>query len=328
MSAYIISAATTVVAYMIAALGLDMQFGWGGLPNLSYFMVFAVSGYFSAVLTMGKAAPYLGETYIIGVHLPWLVGLIAATASGAVLGWLTGFVSLRRLRADYFAIVTLCAYTGVYTLIVQQDGIVNGATGLFNIPQPTSSPLAFLLICLGFLALATIVRGFLFKSPYGRVLRAVREDPVSAAAFGKDPYSVQMRVMVIGSVFASLAGALFVTYLTAFNPSAWTAGETLVLLIGIIIGGRSNTLGVLVGIVLVVGFLDQGTSYFPEIPGHPGLIAAIRQIVIGALVIVVLRFRPEGILRERILRSELRAPQVARWWRLRSTERMSPASEK
>lgn len=307
MTIYVVSVLINIVIVMIAAIGLNVQFGWGGQLNLAYFTFFAIGAYVLAVVTLGRPTPDSGESYILGLGLPWIVGVAAAVVTTVLLGLGLGFVALSRaLRADYFAIVTLAAFQVVNSVVTQQTNLFDGAQGLYGIPQPLpfittasdSYAVAYLGICVVILALIYWSLSVMIRRPFGRALRALREDEAGASAFGISAVAVQLKAFVLGAGIAGLSGALFVTYLTIIDPSSWSIGEEFLLLIGIILGGTGNLRGVLLGVFLVVGVFTEGLRLLPEIPSHVGAINGIENMALGVLIIVVLRWRPEGILPE------------------------------
>jgi len=139
-------------------------------------------------------------------------------------------------------------------------------------------------------------------SPFGRMLRSVREDEHAAAAYGRGVFSAKYRAYLFGAALAGLAGGLFAVFISAFNPSAWTPQELLVIYAAILVGGRGNPLGVVAGVFAVyIGFIEL-TRFLPAPASRPEFGPALRQVLIGLLIILVLKFRPEGLFRERLSR--------------------------
>jgi ABC-type branched-subunit amino acid transport system permease subunit len=139
------------------------------------------------------------------------------------------------------------------------------------------------------------------------MLRSVREDERAAAAYGRGVFSAKYRAYLFGAALAGLAGGLFAVFISAFNPSAWTPQELLVIYAAILVGGRGNPLGVVAGVFTVyIGFIEV-TRFLPSPASRPEFGPALRQVLIGLLIILVLKFRPEGLFRERLSRD--RGPQ-------------------
>jgi ABC-type branched-subunit amino acid transport system permease subunit len=218
-----------------------------------------------------------------------------------------GGIALRRLRDDYFAITTVVATLSVYAFIAQFVPLFDGYTGVYGIPQPLSSSLnlsgsayavVFLLLCTAILAVVYLAMERIFRSPYGRLLRAVREDETAAAAFGRNIYRVKLKAFVISAVVAGLGGALLAAFLQAFNPYAWNAAETFLIYAAIFVGGSGNNRGVLLGTFFIAVLVQEVTRLFVVIPGHPDAAAALRYLIVGVLIIGVLWWRPEGLIPE------------------------------
>ncbi len=149
------------------------------------------------------------------------------------------------------------------------------------------------------LALAILFMARLSGSRFGLALRSLREDERAAAAFGRDIYTLKLKACVLGAACGGLAGSLFAAYLSAFNPSAWSPIETIVLYSAILVGGKGNIRGVVLGVVIMIVLVQESTRFLPEISGHPAIIPALREIVVGAVLVLFLRFHPQGLLPER-----------------------------
>jgi branched-chain amino acid transport system permease protein len=138
----------------------------------------------------------------------------------------------------------------------------------------------------------------IINSPYGRSLRAMRENEVAAQALGKNAVAMKMTVFIVGGAIAGLSGAVLVGFITTWAPSTWLYPETLILFAAVIVGGRGNNFGAVLGALLVpVGF-EEATRYLPTF-GPPGLIPALEWVCIGGLILGFLWFRPRGVLPER-----------------------------
>jgi ABC-type branched-subunit amino acid transport system permease subunit len=143
----------------------------------------------------------------------------------------------------------------------------------------------------------------ILRAPLGRSLRAIRDDHVAAAALGKDTFRMQLKSMMIGSFFAGIGGGLLIQFGGSFNPTAWLPGETFVVFAVLIVGGAGNNVGMFVGALLVETLLVHLPAFLPEIPGHPGLIEYIDLAVVGVVLMLMLWFRPQGIVPERLRRT-------------------------
>jgi branched-chain amino acid transport system permease protein len=302
---FLLAAATYVAIQGILALGLNIEWGLSGLLNLSYIMFMAAGAYLSAVVTSPPATPP-GVEYILGTNAPFLVGVLAGAAGATALAFVTGAIALRRLSADYFAIVTLVIADAVLQVVSQFRNLFNGSSGMIAIPQPLGSVFTtrgyavfYLLMCCAFLAGCFVISEWVRKSPFGRALRAAREDELAAASFGRNAYWLKLRAFVLGGAMAGLAGALLGAYVTAFAPAGWQVSETLLVLVCLFVGGSGNNVGAIVGTALVIGLLGQLPQLLPVSLSNPDLVPDLRFMALGLLIILFLKWRPEGLIPER-----------------------------
>jgi len=304
---YGVSVLTSVAIFGILAIGLNVQWGWAGMLNLTYITFMAVGAYVSAGFTLGPPLYAHQQRYILSLHMPFVVGAAAGTIAAGLLGLVIGGIALRRLRSDYFAIVTLSLGLVVYQIVAQNRGLFGGQVGLFGIPEPGADilPLTpeqytffYLGLCLVSLAGVYLLARHLYRSPFGRTLRAIREDELAAKAFARDVFWFKLRAFVLGSMIAGFGGALLAAFVGAFNPAGWTPGETFVLYTAIFLGGTGNNLGVILGVLIFTGAISEATRFIPPIPGNPDANQALRGVIAGLIIILILRFRPQGLLPE------------------------------
>jgi branched-chain amino acid transport system permease protein len=303
---YWVSVITEAGIFAILALGLDVVWGWCGDFDLAFYGYLALGSYMTMVLAIGK--PTAPVEYIIGWRLPYPVAVVLADVAVVCLAAVIGAIALRNLRDIYFAVTTLGAVSALYVFVQTYTPLFDGFNGVYGLINPGQSALhltyngyrvVLLIAVLGILALAYLLVQRLSRSPFGRMLRAVREDERAAAAYGRQVFFAKYRAYLLGAAFAGLAGGLFADFISAFNPSAWTPQELLVIYAAILVGGRGNPRGVIVGVFVVyTGFIEL-TRFLPSPASRPEFGPAVRQILIGLLIIGMLRFRPEGLFRER-----------------------------
>jgi branched-chain amino acid transport system permease protein len=307
MTQYITSFLEVGVVFMFFTIALNIRWGWAGDLDLSVFSYIAVGAYITAVFVAGK--PKSPDEWIIGLHWPFLVALLASMIAGGVLSLLFGMLALRRLRGDYFAIGSLSFTLIVYAVVSQFLPLFNSFQGVTGVPQPFEGTLKlgqnaydvfYLLFSIAVLGVVYAFTQHVYRSPFGRSLRAIRDDPEAALAFGRNVYVSKLKAYVIGGMLASLGGGLYVGILGTWNPFAWSSSETFLLLCAVLIGGIANTKGVLLGTFIVMVALTEATRYIPALPGPNGQgdSEAIQYIVVSLLIMAVLRWRPQGILPE------------------------------
>jgi branched-chain amino acid transport system permease protein len=307
--------ATNLLIYagidIIACLALNLQFGVSGIVNFSFIVFQAVGAYTAAVLSMppDHTLGYDFQIYVGGYQLPFPIPWIGGAVAGGLLAIPVGLVVLRKLRSDYQAIALLVLSVIANTVITNARPFLNGAAGLALVPPPFSDRIdantetysylyvgmTFVCVVIAFIVVARVV-----NSPYGRSLRAMREREIAAMAIGKNPVELKMTIFIVGGVIAGLSGAVLVGFIQLWAPSVWLYPETIILFAAVIVGGRGNNIGAILGALLVpVGF-EEVTRLVQNNPsvaaiGPPNLIPALQWVAIGLLIIGFLWFRPEGV---------------------------------
>ena len=308
---YLVGVLTEGSIFAIMALGLNIVWGWSGDFDLAYYGYIALGAYMTLVLTIGP--PVDPTTYILGLSLPFPIAVILGTISAMLLALIVGAIALRHLRGIYFSIVTLGAVYVLYIFAGQFVPLFNGFQGVSGLLDPmgdffgldySSYQFFFLGLCVLVLVAVLILVTRLNGSRFGLALRSLREDERAAAAFGRNIYVTKLKAYVLGAGIGGLAGGLFAAFLTAFNTSAWSPVETIILYAAILVGGRGSTRGVVLGVAVMVMGLQEATRYIPEVANQPSFAPAIRLIITGVVLVLFIRFRPQGILPERRLRDK------------------------
>jgi branched-chain amino acid transport system permease protein len=232
----------------------------------------------------------------------WVAALVVAACLGAVVAVITA-----RLKGDYLAIVTL-GFAEVIRLIASNEiWLTNGTDGISAIPGPwrgVASPMQFNLVfaAIVWLTVAVVALGLgrLSASPFGRVLRAVREDEMIAAVAGKPVLAFKVQAFAVGAGVLGLAGALYAHFNAYIAPEGFQPLITIYVVLALTAGGTGTMRGAVLGAILVV-FLMEGTRFLAQIlPGlQPVQVAAMREATIGVALILVLYLRPQGLLPER-----------------------------
>lgn len=309
LSIYIATGILYAFLFIIGGWGLNLQFGTSGIINFGYILFEAVGGYTVALFTLGPGGLTAGQQQaIFAVALPFPIPLLLAVLIGAAVAAVTGFVVLRRVRRDQQAIVMLAMSLAALYFVNADPGFLNGTIGLALIPQPfIGSNVASAAYIWGFVAVVALLTGVVWlimrattESPFGRALRALRDNEGGAEALGYSAFGLQLRAFVIGGATASLVGGLFAYFLTIWSPSAWGYPETFYFFAVVIIGGMSNLGGVALGALIIVG-MQQGFEYLPNI-GTSELGVALQTICASVLMVGFLALRPKGILPERFHR--------------------------
>lgn len=292
MTAYLIAIATSAGFYVLLALALNLQWGLTGLVNFGVAGLYALGAYASALGT-----ERLGLPVALALPLAAAVGAAAALALAALSA---------RLSGDYLAIVTLGFSELVRLAALNEDWLTRGARGMAiattplpgGLPRTTTAAL-YLGLVLAAIALTFWALERLRRAPFGRVLRAIREDALVPATLGRDVQGFRLRAFALGGALMAVAGSLYAHWVLSISPDHFQAPITIVTWMAVVIGGAASNRGVLLGAFVVVGVLE-GTRFLGGV--LPGLdaerLSALRIVLIGVLLILAIRFRPAGLLPE------------------------------
>jgi branched-chain amino acid transport system permease protein len=293
MEAYIVAMLVFAGFYALMALGLNVIWGLAGMVNLGLVGFFGVGAYASALLTTRLLWP---------MPLGWAAGAALAAAAGALMA-----LVVARLRGDYLAIVTLGFAEVIRLTAANEIWLTNGTDGISGIPGPWRGELApgeFNLLFLGIVwaavLLAFLLLSRLSHSPFGRVLRAVREDQDVAAVAGKPVLWFKVRAFCIGAAVVGLSGALYGHYNAYIAPDNFAPLLTIYIVLALTAGGVGSMRGAVLGALLVLLLLEGTRFLAAAVPGvTPVQKAALRESVIALSLILLLRFRPQGLVPER-----------------------------
>ena len=270
--------------YVILTLSLNLVVGYTGLAALGHAAFSCVGAYASSLLALNYGLS------------PW-IGLPVGACTAGVLGLVVGAPSLR-LKGDYLALATFGLGVIVYSVAKNWVDLTRGPMGLPGIPgfsvfgYQLSGVWAYLVLVAVFVFLTYFVLRRIVMSPFGRILKSIREDEAAALAMGKNVNKYKMIVFVVGAFFAGIAGSLYAHYITFIDPSSFTVMESITILLMVVFGGMGSLGGSFVGAAVLV--------IFPEMLrflGMPSSVAApLRQMIYGLLLIVLMLKRPQGIL--------------------------------
>ena len=299
---YFVFFACIVLIYGIVALGLNLQWGYTGLFNAGIVGFYAVGAYAHAILTAAPKPEFLGN-----FGLPWIVGIAGAMAASAFVAWIVGLATIR-LRDDYLAIATFGIATTIQLFTLNLEGLTGGGNGLSGIPRPLydvfGSPFGFnlfyLALLLGVVALVYWALERILRSPWGRVLKAIREDETAAVALGKNATAFRLQAFVLGSTLMGLAGALYVSFIGFVSPFDFLPILTFQIWAMLIVGGSGNNRGALLGAFVVWLIWSASGIAITKLvpPAYAAQGGAVQVILIGVLLVASLMLRPRGIIGE------------------------------
>jgi len=295
---------TYAAVYAILAIGLNIQWGFAGLVNFGVAGFFAVGAYVSAFMT-GAPSPY----HLGGFSLPFPLALVIATIISGIFALILG-IPVIRLREDYLAIVTIGFAEIVRLIIVTERNITKGPYGMGVIkPYKDLVPSGF--YGLFYLGISLAILGIIYLaiqravgSPWGRVLRTIREDERVALVLGKNVNWFKLQVLILGSMIFGLGGAVFGHFFNFITPNHFLPMETFLVWVMVMAGGSGNNLGVVVGALAIRG-VWEGMMFLSDILPQGVQVGAIRLAVIGLLLVLVIMLKPEGILGEKKTASDI-----------------------
>jgi len=283
---YVVGVLARICLYATLALGLNIVVGFAGLLDIGYVAFFGIGSYAYAFL----ASPHFG------LHLPFLLALPIVVLATALFGILIGAPTLR-LGGDYLAIVTLGFGEITYLLLLNLDrpvNITNGASGIIDIDPPAllgyviSGNVQYYYLFLAVLGLALLASRRLQHSRVGWAWQAIREDELAARAMGVNTTVAKLQAFALGASFAGFAGALLASWQRSVFPENFLFTESINVLAMVIIGGMGSLLGVILGAAVIVALPEL----FRELQAY-------RLLMFGFMLMVLMIFRPQGILAPR-----------------------------
>jgi branched-chain amino acid transport system permease protein len=283
---YILHILILIGIYTILSVSLNLLVGYAGILSIAHAAFFGVGAYISALMALRFNSPFMINIFlsIIGV---------------SVLGFTVGFPSLR-IKDDYFIIATFAFQIITFSILNNLVNFTGGPLGLPGIPQPVIFGIN-INSHNAFFAITTILAFFTYwiadrvvKSPFGRVLKGLRENEVFTMSAGKNVTSFKIKIFMLSAALASLGGVIYAAYLTYIDPTSFTVMESIFIISIVVIGGSGNLKGSFVGAIVLVALPE--TLRFVGLPDS--IAANIRQILYGSLLVAFMLWRPQGFIGE------------------------------
>lgn len=286
MLEYIINLAILFAIYAILGISLNLVVGYTGLLSVTQAGFYGIGAYMTAILLTS-----FGLNFFVAVFTGIVVSVMASLLIGIILS---------RFSGDYFALGSLGFNAIIFSIFLNWQDVTRGPLGISGIPRPILfgfsffSNASFLVLSLIFLLIVYSVSRFIVSSSFGRVLKAIREDERAIQIFGYNTKYYKLLIFIIGSALAAIAGSLFASYISYIDPSTFNISESIFILSIIILGGLANLRGSVLGALFLI--------LLPELlrfVGFPTDIAAqMRQLVYGLLLILLMLYRPQGLMGE------------------------------
>ena len=286
---YIFHLLNIIGIFSILAISLDIAIGYTGIFNIAHAALWGIGAYTSGLVTMHWGIPFW-----IGI----LLGGIISSFFSFLLG-----ISVLRVKGDYLALVTLSF--GVIMVDIGRNWVkfTGGPRGLPGIPYASilghtiTSPLGFFPIVLCALLITYFLLKRVIRSPFGRILESIREDEIASTCLGINVKKYKVQVFVVSSFFAGIAGSIYAHYLAFIDPNRFTIMESFQLISMVIIGGVASLKGSFIGVALFI-ILPELLRFLKLTSSE---IAALRQIIYSLIVVLILIYRPQGIIGRKIL---------------------------
>ena len=287
---YVLHMVVMLEIYALLALSAHQMAGLSGLLTLGHAVFYGLGAY-TIALTMS----HWGLGYWTS-----LVAVVVICSLAAML-----FVAIaNRVRDLYFSIATLAIQIIFFAVIYNWIGVTNGPYGITGIASPSlfgyqlSSPLDFALFGGAWVTIAVLVYRALWPSSLFRLIRAARDDQLGVLSLGKDPAYYRRISILLSGVLAGLAGSLYATYTSYIDPSSFTLDESILILSLVLVGGMGRVIGPVAGASIYV--LLPELLKFLHLPDS--VAANMRMVLFGLLLILIVRFRPQGLLGKRLVR--------------------------
>jgi ABC-type branched-subunit amino acid transport system permease subunit len=291
MTGYLVSILTFVSLAVLLGFALNIQWGQAGMLNFGLAGFYGIGAYTAAILSKQGIDGFTAT----------IAAMVATAAISAVVSLAT-----IKLREDYLAITTLAFSESVRLVLMNETWLTGGTNGISDIPRPLIGliggdryELFFLALCLVLVAIVYLVLDRIIRSPFGRALRAVREDDIVAATLGKDVLALRVKAFAIGGAVTGLAGALHAYYFTYIDPGEFAGFVTVYAFMTVIVGGKGSNRGLLIGACTVMVLLE-GTRFLKDfVPFLSAQQAAsLRLAMIGAGLVLIMIFKPDGLSSE------------------------------
>ena len=289
---------TVFAIWAILAVSLNLVVGFTGLLSVGHIGFFGLGAYTMAILTSDPAYEQLRTEAIPTFGWPFFAALPVCIGLAGLAAVLVGVV-FNRFRDDIFVLVSFGFAIIAFNVFLNLRSVTRGAFGIHEIARPQiggwvfDGEVEFLLLALAFLALVMLVSWFITTSSFGRVLTAIREDEQAIEVFGYRATHFKLAVWVISAMMTGLAGGLFASWTTFIDPNSFILLESVLLVSIVILGGLATIWGSLLGAMAFV-LLEEGMRFIPYLPTE--YIGQARQVVLGVLLVLLMLFRPQGLV--------------------------------
>lgn len=281
---YLVHIVIIVNIYIILTVSANLLVGLANLLSLAQAAFYGIGAYLTVLA-------------LILLGLPLIPSILFAVVLTGLLALLLGYITIK-FEGDYFVLATLGFQIIIYSILFNWISITRGPYGIPGIPSPKLFAVLEVTSIYHFLILSSVLAAFtswffykLIHSPFGRTLRALKDDKLALIALGRNAVNLKIQTFVLAATFAAISGFIYATYITYIDPTSFNLDESIFIISAVLIGGTGNIKGPILGAVFVV--------ILPEIlrfVGLPDSIAAnMRMIIYGLSLVLLMLYRPQGI---------------------------------
>ncbi|MES2134785.1 MAG: branched-chain amino acid ABC transporter permease [Patescibacteria group bacterium] len=283
---YIFHLAILIALFSIFAVSLDLVAGYTGLISVCQAAFYGIGAYTTALLMQNMG---------LNFFLALLAGMLLTGLVALILG-----LVFSKFKGDYYVLGTVAFTYIAYSVFINWQSLTGGPLGIPGIPRPElfgfsfSSSFSFLLLAVAFLGAVYVGARFIVSSPFGRVLRAIREDEEAISVFGYRTSFYKLLIFIISTMIAALGGGLLASYLTYIDPGTFSITESIFVLAIVVLGGLGSLRGPVLGALILV-LLPEALRF---VGFSPDIAAQMRVLIYGLLLVIMMRYRPQGLVGE------------------------------
>ena len=295
---FAVTLGTVFAIWAMLSVSLNLVVGFSGLLSIGHIGFFGIGAYSVAILTSTTSYETMRTGSIPTFGWPFFAALPVAILVAGVVALLVG-IAFNRFRDDIYVLVSFGFAIIAFNVFLNLRALTRGAFGIHDIARPQiggwvfDSELELMLLAFVFLSIVVAVSWFIVSSSFGRVLTAIREDEQAAEVFGYHVTHYKLAVWVISAMMAGLAGGMFASWTTFIDPNSFILLESVLLVSIVILGGLATIWGSLLGALAFV-LLEEGMRFVPGLPQE--YVGQARQIILGVLLVVLMMFRPQGLV--------------------------------
>lgn len=280
MDAYLIHLGSLICIYILMSLSFNLVVGYTGMLNLGHVGLMAIGAYTSTILMKN-------------IELPFLVAILGAAVLTMIVASMLA-IPARKIRGDYYALVTLGFMFVVFAVLVNWESLTRGTLGIPGIPRPDgfTSNTMFLVLSVAITAIVFWFLDRLIHSPFGRALEAVRDDEEVAQALGKPVFKLKVIAMAVSGFVVGIAGALLAHFVQFISPNMFWLELLVWALAGMMIGGVASMRGTVVGVVILFGLLEP--MRFLDLPS--AYVGPLRLLIMLSLLLLIILYKPRGLM--------------------------------